>query len=688
MKRFPLGVLLFALVWALTFWLPPVREMARALPLLMNTNGAYLDATRSGRLPPGDPITIEWNLSNDIEVSRRQRIESLRQLDALAARFPAQVWISAARLRRTVNPAPRFDTGTGTPRAKASDWLDPRDLNRAALVAARAGGREPDNSFWPWMEADFRFALGQNAAGVACMERAGNAARFDDYVRSTAHARLALWLQHDNPAWEQRVALNFGMLFPHMGAMHDVSRATAVQALTARNRGDNARALRIGTALLHANQVGRRDSESVIGSLVAETSGRESLEKLLGVPLLKGSASPDERAGHARELQQRWAHFARDNGRGDLASRANWLAEPSISQQLNQFWSQDIWGEFGLPASQGRFVVLAPLLLFSLAALCFALALVWLIGALLSLRLIGGALPPRGQVAACANFGFWALAGTLAVGIQTGWLFGLLQPYSGLSAQNSSPIAPLFCGVFAASCWLLPVAFLSWKRDRRLQLVRPRRQARALSRRFAGARVAVWLLFLLFAVLVASNGRGMWDDTPFQLPVSVPVASASLICALVLEAIRFGRRGRALPRLQLQGEPPDANAPRFLRVARFGAWLVASLCLFCLAGLAIGLFDLPPASEIIALPVGVAATALALALSRKIGRGDGFVWRLATRSAGVLSLAWSFGFLVLVLAIWPLRAELNHQLDRRLSMREADWMREQLRKLPPDSLPP
>jgi len=72
-------------------------------------------------------------------------------------------------------------------------------------------------------------------------------------------------------------------------------------------------------------------------------------------------------------------------------------------------------------------------------------------------------------------------------------------------------------------------------------------------------------------------------------------------------------------------------------------------------------------------------------LNGRIGRGDGFGFALLARSAGVLSLVWSVVFLVAALAAWPLRAELNHQLDRRLAMREEDWMKEQLRKYPPDA---
>lgn len=685
MKRIPSGALAFALLWALAFLLPPVREIKRALffaPTLMGAN--YLEAPKATGLPLDDPITIEWNLGQDFNATKTRRIEALNTLDALAARFPDQLWIAAARLRRTLNPAPRFDTGTGTPPAKASDWLDLNDLKRAALVAANAGKREPDNAFWPWMEAIFRFSLRQNEAGAACIERAGHASRFDDFVSSTTRARIALWEKHGDPLWEQKLGVWAGTLFTHLSPMRDAARATALQSLRARKRGDNSRALVLGAAVLDATRIWRRDSQSLIGALVAEASGRESLDQLLGLTPRKTEGSFAQRLAHGHELQKAWGQFARAGNRLDLVHRADWIVEPSI-RGLTSFLGGDIWGEFGLPASQGRLAAFAPVFLLALAALCFFMAFAWLVGALATMRSLQNGSPSRGQVAACANFGFCALAGVLALGIKTGWLFGLLQPLITFNPEEAFSLSPLLCAGFVAGCWLLPVTFLNWKRERRFRWIRPERETRALPRHFGRARVFAWLMFLIFAVVVASNGRGLWDDTPLQLPVSASIATASLLCAVALEVIRFRRGGRMGPRLQLQGEKLRSSAPLTLRMARMGAWLVASLCLFSAGAFATGEFELSLISEALSVPLGLAAIVLAVVLGRKIGSGDGFVFRLATRSAGVLALAWSVVFVGLALVVWPLRVELNRQLDRRLEIGEISWTKEQIAKNQPPS---
>jgi len=196
-------------------------------------------------------------------------------------------------------------------------------------------------------------------------------------------------------------------------------------------------------------------------------------------------------------------------------------------------------------------------------------------------------------------------------------------------------------------------------------------------------RAIAWLLFLLFAVLVASNGRGLWDDTPLQLPVSASLATAGLLCALCLETIRLRRAGRGLVRLHLEGAvSPLSHAESALRIARSGAWIIGALCLFLVASAFIATIHTPPLSQELAVPFGVVALAVEVTLRRKIG-GDGFGWRLAARSAGVLALAWSFTVIILALCVWPLRVELNRQLEHRLSMSETDWMREQLQKFPP-----
>ncbi len=702
MKRISSGALAFALIWALACFLPPVREAARVISLWPRfLSASYSSPTQEKWTRPveADPRLLEWRLEDKIFQTSHQRAQTLREFDALAARFPRELWIRAERVRFASWGRLDLNAENGARRTGATQ-LSPRQLKEAASVATQAERADPDNAFWPLSEAVFRFALGQKAPGVAAFERAGACSRFEDFNQSTRRARIQLWEEHDNPSWEEKTMVFYQIFFPQLTPFHDASKAASREALRARHNGQPRRAVAIEAAVLSANALLRRGSDSTLAGLVAEAAGRESLQTVLGVAKLLGDRAsyPDERQKQGQSLARAWAAFARANGRSDLAGRAAWVAEPSVTTKTNEFWGQDLWAQFGLPAPQGQVAAQAPTILLALAVYCFALALVWLTGRIGARLFKRGASPQkqsesptRGQIVACANFGFWALAGALLVAIRTGWASPLLgrDPFFALysSIGNSSPLpSVLLLATLVLGCWLLPVAFTSWKRNRRFRWVRPAREVRALPRYFRRSRVFAWLAFFVFTFFVASNGRGLWDDTPFQLSLSVPVTLASLFCALVLEGIHFTRSGRTLPRLRLEGEvPPALRAQRALRLALSGSWLVAVFCFgFVLVNYG-SAFDLPPLAAFSMTLVGLSAVLFALASRRKIERGDGFAFRLATRSAGVLSLVWSFVFLVAALAVWPLRVELNHQLDRRLAMREEDWIKEQLRKFPPDT---
>lgn len=681
MKRFPRGVALFTLVWALALFSPATREISRSVPLLLQTQ-TYWQVPPS--LPDDDPITIEWNLE-EAALPTASNIKTLHQMDTLATRYPTQLWIPAMRLLQTVKVADVIEPTTGKPQKNKKQPLDAHKLEQAAQIAAQAARRDPDNSFWPWMEASLRFSLGQKERGVAAMERAGKASRFDDYIQSTLQARLELWEKHDNPAWIQRVSVWAGTLYPHLAAMRGASNAAAIEAADARSRGDNLRAIEIDSALLHANQVLRRDSFVLIGSLVAEANGFAVLNKLFNGRTKNVPSSIEEREKQGVALKKQWMEFTHANGRSDVTRNADWIAEPSISYQIRNFLGSDIWGEFGVSPQKGRLSALAPLLLFGVALQSFFLALVWLVGALVSIWAKNGASPSRGKIATCANFGFWSLLGVGIVAYQVSANLNTF-PFLGFTDENLTPLPFLLIIGFALACWLLPVAFLGWKGNRRFRWVRPQREARALPRNFGRIRVAVWLLFGIFCLLVATNDRGTWDGTPFQLPVSATVATLCLLGIIVLEIVRIRRSGRALLRLRLEGETsPHSMAPFPWKLARLGAWLVVLICAFLSLSALNGGADTGVEAEFFYIPIGILATGAALFLNRKIKRSDGFAFRLATRTAGVLALAWSVVFLFASLAAWPLRSELNRQLDRRLSMREVDWMKEQIARFPPEN---
>lgn len=94
----------------------------------------------------------------------------------------------------------------------------------------------------------------------------------------------------------------------------------------------------------------------------------------------------------------------------------------------------------------------------------------------------------------------------------------------------------------ALLCWLLPVWFVNLRRGRKWSRSRPD-ELRALPGFWNRARKVAWALGILGLALVLSNGRGLWDDTPFQFSVALGVASVGLMLAMSLELACWNMAG-------------------------------------------------------------------------------------------------------------------------------------------------
>ena len=677
------GVIPFALIWALAAFLPTAREAARTLKVQTTPP---LVATKTLRQSSSDPVAIVWSLEEDLLLQSGNQKADLDKWDALIVRYPTKTWIAAARLR----VVPIWGLAYSKASSPKPSQLRKRRLAEAIGIAVRAAKVEPDNAFWPWTEAAFHFELGQNAEGIKSVERIEKTKRLEDYAQSISSARLKWWTEHDNPTWEERSTLLYYQdTYAQWTTFRYAGDAAAREVARAHRRGDDQSALRIAGAVLHANDIFHRDSGGFIGGLIAQENGRNVLGELFGTKLRSQDRNYEGRQLYARRVQQRWIALCRAKGCSDLAGRADWLLE---TDTFNNEYFGDLWMQAGLKAPWGVVGGFAPYALLALAGWCFTLALVWLCGVGLLRRGTQASeaqtpSPTRGQIATCANFGFWSLATTwLAVGaFKGGELLTMLTPGFGGSDFADSPGRKWVTVVvlFAFLCWLLPVLFTNWKRGRRFRWVRSAKEARALGRKFGIARLVAWLLFFVFAAVVSSNGRGLWDDTPFQIGISAPLALVCMGAALALENVRFQRAGRGIPRLRMEGDIAPTVGTRAWQWLRNGMVLIAVAC-FYVSFLGAGA-DFSPLLSAIGLPVGIVAVGAAVGINRRLGHGDGFAFRLAVGSAGVLSLAFSLAFVLLALGAWPIRAEMNRQLAHRLTVKEADWIQEQVSKNPSPS---
>ena len=298
------------------------------------------------------------DFSDRFKTEERAKADYFARYDALEARFPKSNAVRAQHLRDVTRgpleidetPHPKDWNYAEPPQKK---WLTDAQLQIAVGSARAAEKIEPDNAFFPWMEAILQFSLKRDGAAVDALQRAGNCARFDDYTGASARARMALLHRLRATGWEDDLAEYGGVLLPHFAKMRAVARAAMGRSRRARARGDEARALETIGALQRAGAVvGRSNSGGVITNLVGQAicaiAWSAAIENLPDKPQLadflarnqslissmapatsfeqylkrERESSREASIQYRRALIARYARYMRARGRDDLAREA------------------------------------------------------------------------------------------------------------------------------------------------------------------------------------------------------------------------------------------------------------------------------------------------------------------------------------------------------------------------------
>ena len=563
--KIPVGVALFAAIWLAALCVPSVRDIPYLLNISAQIGANQYEIEQSvpealARAFPKDPVAIGWNAEN--EFYRGQKDEIKKAL----ARFPNDLTIRAIRLQ-TASQNMRNSNGA----LAARDAAQNADFRECARIARAGGTLEPSNAFWPWMEAAFEFSVGQSEAALRAFERLQSCTRYDDYIHQRLQARLNFWQAHDDPSFELKLnQLLFSVLLPHLSALRESGEFVTARAVELRRAGDNARAIAVENGVLTAMRLMRRDDDNIISILGSESGARKTLGKFLSTPEPKKTNNYVDPAIYGGELARAWSSYARANGRPELAHSADFVGEPSASQQWREWIGDSYYAQFGFKQPWGTIATAGPLLLFLLACAVFAGALFWALGGLVR---ASEPAPARGTVVACANFSFWLLLGVCAVVVVQ---LGIrLNPY--ISFAGDEMIAfwtAINFFALATLCWLLPVWFVNLKRGRTWQRNRPD-APRVLPTFWNRARKAAWLVGLAGLALIYSNGRGLWDDTMFQFPYARWIAGVGLWRWRWDWNWRVGM-GRAR---ESDGAAPGKNARRRNSLAGRRGWCGARLSL-------------------------------------------------------------------------------------------------------------
>lgn len=617
-SKIPSGVKLFALVWLVVALVPPLNEAFRAVRVTQSPlpwisppfslekrdrdDARVLALEAQGRFF-GSSASDDEDATPANTGSKR----SLREFDALAARFPDQLWLRAQELWLGTTQVLDINEGHGFAR-KTLDPQTQSELQMAVRAAKNARKREPDNSFWGGAEAIYRFALRDDAGALFALEAAGRARRFDDYQAQQMRNRLAVMRLRSEPLWEEKLA-NFYQSGGFTGGEAKARNAIKNRVSEAQKRGDAALALRWLAADLRGEIARRSDLNFAYGAFFASSRARRTVLDVARaldprVPAI-GSLSYEEQQPLYERAARIVCDFARKHNRADLVPVVlDAVKEPETLVQQFVRLDSDM---SDLTSFRSGLSLRGLWFLIALALGAWAFALVWLVG----MPLRKNESPTRGNVTVASNAAFWALLSALLLAWQAGIGGSVVQSGDEIPYVFATTLAPLV----VALGWLLPVALVARARNWR-RLPREARQKKPMPRRFPLWRRISWALCALGAVFTVSNGRGLWDETPFGVSIMAPLFAVALLVALGLEAWRAWNNRR-----------PRAKVERIERTRR---------------------------------------------------ERVSFFLNLARSSAGILAIVWSFVFLFGALGLWPLRAQLNRAFEHRLQIGERAWMQEQV----------
>ncbi len=155
---------------------------------------------------------------------------------------------------------------------RIDSWISPQQRDKA-IATAREGARlEPDNAFFPWMEATLQFASKRPLEALRALEAAGKCSTFDDYVFASVAQRNALLKRLQATGWEDDYA-EFALASSlHLVKMRRAGRAAVGRMRLARRDKNDALAFRWAAGTARASYVVASSDENALISALLGTA--------------------------------------------------------------------------------------------------------------------------------------------------------------------------------------------------------------------------------------------------------------------------------------------------------------------------------------------------------------------------------------------------------------------------------
>ncbi|RYG62385.1 hypothetical protein EON80_23225, partial [bacterium] len=259
--RFPLyGVILVGLIWTTVAAVPALRHQISRGTYQTNTfmdRPASLDVDAALKEAPNDPflqakkIEQGWTPAGTYYTNRpssaqqaptaseRQILDKNKQFfasyDALIAKNPKRIDLVKARLRLSARGGivdeprtekyMRRDSGAGYEPALFPTAQRYKGQLQEVYEQARRGEKlDPQNAFFPYMEAMALCTLRREDEAVQALQRAGKCTTFNEGTFDDIRRRIAIQEKQGPVDWNEKLFIEWAELWPHLGALRAVTR--------------------------------------------------------------------------------------------------------------------------------------------------------------------------------------------------------------------------------------------------------------------------------------------------------------------------------------------------------------------------------------------------------------------------------------------------------------------------------
>ncbi|HEX8834123.1 MAG TPA: hypothetical protein VF719_07975 [Abditibacteriaceae bacterium] len=686
-----LGVKIFIAIWLLVLILPlwrlrasrhwqsdqlidPIALTSEQTPAPVMLGLTPQNEEKTARLFPDDSIAQTLQPAGSLLRAEPEVEKVFTAYATVSARFPRDLLLRALWLR----DATRGSLPVEGPELMASyklpgsttlspPYIAKPQIQAAANCAREASRQEPDNAFWPWMEAIFEFSLRRDQAALTALDRAGKCTRFDDKTLETARRRIALMHRIRTADTEDDYHEAWAISYPHFGKLRSAARQTMWNAKSAVKRGDTARALEIVGILQRAAAPIAKPQNSFIGQLVGEALAYIAWRQALENADLKRPAageSFEEYEKYRREVVARFAAYARRNGRHELAREALQIQSGFTSAPLRAVM-QDLQYDH-LAIKQNRLIRLHWLSAWLLRMSVIG-ALVWTVSFLLTRRRDFESQTQR-ATAIWAAFCFGATGAFLWGALHLGAVNEFI-PWSPSTIDYTAGIRRSV-PFYLAGIWLAPLVLpLIFGHLRLPKFDFKAREFGWLHLAQLGCYVGTVGGFLFVAVTLSSGVGHTIGSQLWPAPLFLFIGCALGVCYF-----------------HVRNTHPKMRISAALCLGAIGCWisyvLLSAQSREGYADITIAQIDNTSITFLGIAPLILIALALLL-WSRAGGLQSDFFLRLLTRTrltAAALAVVSSMAYFGVMVFSLPVRHEAQQMLNRQLEIGEAAWLLERLKR--------